>query len=75
MIKFRQSDYGHAIKGNPSIVGATIKHRNWERFFKKVNVVDFDKLVDKMLQPPLPPLKTRIRSFLGRQLRRVGLRK
>ena len=75
MIKFRKSDYEHAIKGNPNIARATIKHRNRERFFKKVNVVTFDKLVAKMLQPPLPPLKTRIRSFVGRQLRRMGLLK
>ena len=75
MIMFQQSDYGHAIKGNPSIVRSMIKHRNRERFFKKVNADNFDKLVAKMLQPPLPPLKTRIRAFVGRQLRRVRLRK
>ena len=68
-IVFKASDFDHAVKGNPAIVRPTMPHRNRSLFFRCVMNSDFDSLVNRMLQPPL---KTRIRAFVGRVLRRFG---
>ena len=68
----RKSDFEYACKTNPAIVRSTIPHRNRRRFFGKVVKSDFDSLVNKMLSPSL---KKRIRAFVGRCLRKIGLKK
>ena len=66
------ADFDNAVKGNPAIVRPTNPHRNRSGFFRRVLKSDFDSLVNRMLQPPL---KTRIRVFVGINLRRLGLHK
>lgn len=68
----KESDFEHAVAVNPAIVRPTTPHRNRDRFFCRVMKSDFDSLVNRMLQPPL---KTRIRAFAGRELRKLGFRK
>jgi len=72
LLNCKDSKFEDAAKGNPAIVRPTIPHRNRKCFFGKVLKSDFDSLVSRML---LPPLKTRIRAFVGRNLRRLGLHK
>lgn len=64
------ADFDNAVKGNPAIMRPTNPHSNRSAFFRKVLKSDFDFLVGRML---LPPLKTRIRAFVGMNLRRLGL--
>lgn len=66
------ADFDNAVKGNPAIVRPTNPHRNRSGFFRWVLKSDFDSLVNRMLQPPLI---TRIRAFVGINLRRLGLHK
>ncbi len=66
------ADFDNAVKGNPAIVRPTNPHRNRSGFFRRVLKSDFDSLANRMLQPPL---KTRIRAFVGINLRRLGLHK
>lgn len=66
------ADFDNAVKGNPAIVCPTSPHRNRSGFFRKVLKSDFDSLVNRMLRPPL---KRRIRAFVGINLRRLGLHK
>ena len=68
-IVFKASDFDHAVAGNPAIVRPTTPYRNRDRFFCRVMKSDFDSLVNRMLQPPL---KNRIRAFVGRVLRHFG---
>ena len=66
------ADFDNAVKGNPAIMRPTNPHRNRSGFFRKVLKSDFDSLVNRMLRPPL---KTRIRAFIGMKLRRLGFHK
>ena len=71
-MKSRESDFAYACTTNPAIVRPTQPHRNRLRFFKDIYVTPFDLLVNRLLQPPL---RIRVRTFIGRQLRRLGLRR
>lgn len=71
-LKCKSAEFDDAVKGNAAILHPTIPHRNRNRFFSKVRKSDFDSLVDQMLRPPL---EIRIRAFVARNLRRLGLRK
>ena len=66
------ADFDNAVKGNPAIMRPTKPHSDRSAFFRKVLKSDFDSLVNNMLRSPL---KTRIRAFIGKTLRRFGLRK
>lgn len=69
-IVVKESDFNHAVKGNSAIVRSTIPHKNRSRFFQSVNKSDFDSLVNRLL---LPPLKIRVRSYVSRILKKIGL--
>ena len=71
-VNLKDSDFAHAVAYNPAIVKATIQHRNRSRFFRCVSKADFDLIVNRMLQPSI---EGRIRIFIGRVLRKIGLRK
>ena len=68
----RDSDFEHAVAGNSAIVMATTPHVNRGRFFRRVAKSDFDSLVDFMLRPSM---QSRIRAFVGRGLRKLGVLK
>ena len=71
-IELRPSSLADGVNGNTALVRSPIAHRNRARFLKKCREKNFDKLVIRML---LPLLKVRLRSFLGRIARKLGLRK
>lgn len=71
-LNWKYSVFDDAVKGNAAMVRPTIPHRNRSRFFRKLTKSDFDALVNCMLRPPL---KKRIRTHIGRVLRKLGLRK
>ena len=71
-MEYVESDYAHACETNPVIVRSTDPHRNRARFFRVLDDNDFDCTVDRMLQSSLT---ARLRSFIGRQLRKVMRRK
>lgn len=66
------SDFGTAVSGNPAIVRSPSPHRNRDKFLRKCRAKSFEKLVGRML---LPPFLIRLRMFVGRILRTLGLRK
>lgn len=69
-LNFKAAKFDDAVKGNPALECPTTPHRNRSSFFSKVAKSDFDSLVDQMLRPSL---KTRIRAFIGRNVRELGL--
>ena len=71
-IKRCESSFEHACKTNPAIVRPTKSHRNRDGFFKQIRKAPFDKVVNGLLRPPF---MLRLRTFVGRQLRSLGLRK
>ena len=71
-MEYVESDYAHARETNPAIMRSAVPHRNRARFFKVFDDNDFDCVVDRMLSPSF---KERLRSFIGRQLRKVMRRK
>lgn len=71
-VDIRKSNFDDAVAGNSALVRSPSPHRNRLLFMKKCRERNFEKLVARML---LPPLKTRLRTFLGRIIRKFGLRK
>lgn len=64
------SDFDHACKTNPAIVYSKLSHNNRASFFKKVNTVDFDKLVETLTRKCL---LTRFNLFCRRCMQKIGL--
>lgn len=68
----RIADYDLACQKNPAIIRQKAPHQNRHAFFAKVGDRDFDQLVNRLLRIRVP-MRTRVRSFLRRCLRKVGL--
>ena len=61
-----------AVCGNSALVSSHCPHRNRGRFLRDCNSKEFESLVTRML---MPTLLSRGRMFVGRILRKMGLRK
>lgn len=71
-LEIRGVNFDAAISVNSALVRSPSPHCNRLRFLKKCRFKNFDRLVGRML---LPPLRIRVRMFIGRILRKLGLRK
>lgn len=72
LIDIRHTSLDAAIAGNSALVRSPKPHRNRTSFLEKCRTSDFEKLVGRML---LPPLRTRVRSVIVRIVRKLGFRK
>lgn len=68
-IELRQSTFNNALSGNSALVRSPTPHRNRAKFLEKCRAKNFDKFVARML---LPPFMIRIRTLIGRILRKLG---